>query len=333
MQLLKTQLITLAKMAAWRIGRQEMQPGNQDIFLFASRRGGSTWLMEVICSNPGIRWIDQPFSLFTGPQGLSQLIPVFECSEAINPDNGQLEMIRRYVGDLLSGRINMNTEWRLYSASFWRRKNRTLFKIVQGKSIAGQLCADFDAQPIVLFRHPVAQALSVMKAKWRCHASAFLNNCWFREEVLGDTAEKCDEFYDSEDPLVKYVLNWALENLLLIRSIESKKDWTWVTFEDCLVNPQRVVGVLAERFSLVQIDAMKRQIKVPSRTTGLTNENKKEPSGKKIGMWKDRCTLPQLGKCQELLDVLGIDLYSAHEPLPKIDLMQRLENLTANKLR
>ena len=52
---------TTIKRAIWKL--QRYQPGSPagHVALFASRRGGSSWIMEVISANPEFRYIAQPF--------------------------------------------------------------------------------------------------------------------------------------------------------------------------------------------------------------------------------------------------------------------------------
>jgi hypothetical protein len=53
----------LTKELLWYLTCQHEQGPEPNILLFATRRGGSTFVMELIGANRGIRSIDQPFEM------------------------------------------------------------------------------------------------------------------------------------------------------------------------------------------------------------------------------------------------------------------------------
>ena len=64
------------------------QPGDvNDVALFATRRGGSTWLMHVIAAAPGFRSLDQPFSVMTAnlTPGHYRRVPKYAYGEIVCP--------------------------------------------------------------------------------------------------------------------------------------------------------------------------------------------------------------------------------------------------------
>ena len=51
------------KQLIWKLSRFK-KGESPPIALFASRRGGSTWMMDVLAANRGLRYINQSFCLF-----------------------------------------------------------------------------------------------------------------------------------------------------------------------------------------------------------------------------------------------------------------------------
>lgn len=302
----------------------ELSPSSDDIFLFASRRGGSTWLMETICSDSSIHWIDQPFSFFSSHPSISKHLPEKPFSEYIELSSPtEISQVSAYTEDLLTGRLRLNSDWRLYERRFWSKKSRTLLKILQAKSIAEQLCKLFPATPLFLFRHPLPQAISVQKAGWTNHCPAFLRNEWFRESVLReDRANECEKIFEQSDELTKFVMNWSFENYLPLKYVATHHDWVRLSYEDCVLTPDKVVSFLQERLKLSNQQDLLNQMRRPSRTTKITQTNGQPSSSKlRIDSWFENCTSIQLAECQRILDILDIDVYEATCPTPNSNLL------------
>lgn len=70
---------------------------DDDILLFASRRGGSTWLSELIFAQDNIRFIDQPLSFFSSPPFLHTRLPMVNASQFIKLPGEQQEMVGEYL--------------------------------------------------------------------------------------------------------------------------------------------------------------------------------------------------------------------------------------------
>ena len=75
----------LVKELIWRYLIQ-LKPTKRPIFLYASRRSGSTLLMEVICANRGVMFSDQPFGLYTASSATINRLPVFPGGQVVSPD-------------------------------------------------------------------------------------------------------------------------------------------------------------------------------------------------------------------------------------------------------
>ena len=76
-----------------------------DIFVSSSRRSGSTWLMEGLCSARNIRYIDQLYSWYSASSQQRRVMPLLPYSQYINPSNSVDNHLKR----LLKSEILFNT--------------------------------------------------------------------------------------------------------------------------------------------------------------------------------------------------------------------------------
>src|SRR5688500_11353042 len=114
---LRESLRAVAKESVWLTVRYR-QGDRPAIGLFCSRRGGSTWLMEIIGANRGVLPLNQPVEAFTPnltPYQYARL-PAFDRGVIVHPDAEEEAELKAYTDELLAGRMRVNAPHR-----FWRR--------------------------------------------------------------------------------------------------------------------------------------------------------------------------------------------------------------------
>ena len=70
------------------ISNIHIQGDKKNIFLFATPRGGSTWVMEILASQPGMKYYDEPFSI---RRPNVQKVSRFTKWEDLMPEGGAFE--------------------------------------------------------------------------------------------------------------------------------------------------------------------------------------------------------------------------------------------------
>ena len=224
-----------------------------DIFLFASRRGGSTWLSELIFAQKGIRFIDQPLSFFSSPPFLHGHLPIVNESQFIRLTPPQEDRVKKYFEALSRGEFSNCSNSNPLKKRFWKKTDRTVFKILNGKAMIPWFLENIPGKVIVFFRHPFSQAQSVLKANWTPTAWAYPENGWFSSEVLsGEQLEFSRKILADGTKAEILVLNWFLENLIPTRLFQQKRDdILFVFYEDLLIDPE---SSLKKAFEFCQID-------------------------------------------------------------------------------
>lgn len=309
----------------WINLNRHRQGKKKNICIFASRRGGSTWLMELLGSNKGTKYIDQPFSIYSASPIKIKYLPVFEYGQFIHFDREEESIIRKYFNKLLEGSLKLNSQWKFWQKDFDFFSNRLALKIVDAKAIIDWIDECFDVYIIYLTRHPIAQALSVMRNGWGLTVKAYLRNAYFVEHYLDeDVLAYCYKILEQGPLLQKYVLNWALENLVPIRMMPYKPDWICISYEHLTLFPEKTILQLAKALDLNDIDAMMRKIRRPSISTKRFSTRSKrhmilsQNYDYIIKSWRKEISDKDERFAFNILEKLGITIYQYSQFLPNL---------------
>ncbi len=116
---LRDSLRAVAKESIWLTVRY--RPGSKPpIALFCTRRGGSTWLMEIIGANRGVLPLNQPLEILTPnltPHQYKRL-PKFDLGQIVHPDPDQERELRAYTDDLMAGQHRQPRRKKMFSAKY-----------------------------------------------------------------------------------------------------------------------------------------------------------------------------------------------------------------------
>lgn len=306
------------KEALWLLGRHRPGPG-RDIALFSTRRSGSTWLMEVIAVNRGVRYSDQPFSLHHPSPGHARRLPIPARSQFTSLHGEDEARVRAFVAAVLDGSLSVNAPWELWHPAYHWRTDRVVLKIVDAKALIDWLDRTFPLHIVYSTRHPIPTSLSVIRNGWALTAQAYLLDPRFVEAWLTD--EEVDDAWDvlrGGSPLEQHVLNWTLENLAPLRLLPDRPHWLVVPYEAATLDPAGTVDLLADRLDLPDRDRMHKQVRVASRSTrrlASTFDPAKE-ARERLRAWRRYVTEAEEDAAFEILDRFGVDLYRRGEDLP-----------------
>ena len=302
--------------AIWYLGCKHEQGDRPNILLFASRRGGSTWAMELIAANRGLRPLNQPLATLSRNVTYAQMleIPRFHEGQITSLDAETSKQLTALVGRILSGEVIINGPTKFWTNEFVRTSNRLVLKITDAKPIIDWFSSTFDADIVYLTRHPIPQALSCIRNGWTLTAAAHLRDRAFIEANLDATAEAlAHDVLAGDDELQKFVLNWALENAAPLRLLPDRPAWTHVRYEECVTDPEAVLARMAERLQLGDVDRMAATVDRPSgssrrSTDGTVQAIEAGQGSAAVDAWVDRVDDDAQRRAYDLLDALGIDM-------------------------
>lgn len=306
----------------WQIKRfsnfhiQGQQP---NIFIFSTARSGTTWLMEIIATQPTIKIIDEPLSIKNIKRFESTFGPLPYSWDILLPHPGREEVIERYFDDLTHNRISVGSR-RPFSHFHRILSRRIVFNIQRCKDLMNWFEERFAAKIVYLIRHPLPTSIS--RAEFE-RTPLFLTNDLYCERYLSPEQRAYGrEILKFGTDLEKKVLDWCLQNLPPLKFLD-RSHWLCVHYEDLTVDPEATLQRIAQELGLPRLDRMRQQITAPSSSQS-DNEMKRHIRQLSLGddrsyfvrKWRDKVSGEEEMRAFEILDSLDIDTYSIGQDMP-----------------
>jgi len=287
------------------------------IFIFSTRRSGSTLLMYMIHSQPGIDYVDEPLNMWRLHPHFHRL-PHPQGGMFVELSSDEEANLDRYMSGLLSGEIRFRHRGNLFDRNCTFVVRGLVVKNINATPLLPWFRRRFSGEFIHLIRHPVAVALSIQRRGWPSTAHTYLNNAEFCERNLHpETVDYARNILKQGTTLQTYILEWCLDNLRVLR--HARKDGVMtLSYEELVLHPDKVAGRLATRLELPDPGQMAAMINVPSRTS--TDDSKRQIAAEGpqalMGNWLRQVDQDELANSQDILDKFEIDVYQAGNPLP-----------------
>ncbi len=298
---------------------RHLPSGEPNVFIHSMPRSGSTWLMELILTQPGFASYNEPLNL--EKEGVRDNLGVSEWADLHKA--GFIDKLGPYIEALCSGSLRDSRFNRPSPFSpFYRAKTRRIvFKFIHGgEEYINWMAESFNGGVLYLVRHPVPVALS---RKYTRQLNTILDT-EFSQFLTESQLRVAKDVTSSDDQFARRVLDWCLWNSIALRS--RTDDWVVLTYEQLVVNPNPAVDHIADRLALPKPDRILKRLSVPSRSTNLSNpdtqevlRDKRDVAGKQwlVEKWINKVSEEELAVASELLDVFGLsEIYSVSAALP-----------------
>jgi len=318
---------TFAKHAIQQSGASELvkafsnhhRPGSRpNVFLVTTPRSGSTWLMELIWSQPGFKCCDEPLNLRR--PAVRRATGIASWHE-MDSEIGAAK-VERYFRAICSGRLHSADALPFRSKYYRFRTDRIVFKLLHGaEGKLPELASDCNARVVVLLRHPIAVSLS---REVFPRLEAFRTGASAARFSPGQLA-LADQVMASGSTLEKGVLAWCFQNALTLQGQEP--DWTVISYEQLVLDPEPVVAWLSERLELTDQALILARLREAAGNKGKSDEKTRQllaeqASGRLahrqalVEKWRARVTPEQERAAMSLLPAFGLDAYLAGRLLP-----------------
>ncbi len=292
----------------WLQGRMRADPAKA-ILLFASPRGGSTWLEEILGTIPRTATIWEPLDLENVPQfrqlgfAWRQHIPTGESW----PEAEEL-FIRLFSGGLLSPYLAQAT-----TPMALRRADRLIVKFVRGHLLLPWITERFQVpRPVLLVRHPCAVVASMRKhGAWKGHAIPPPPPPPHRYDALVRELHGLAKGITTEEEYLAYI--WCLTHAHLLHHPLNDAAWTTITYEELLLNTEATLRKVFTAWGMELPAAALEVATRPSRTTkpGSPTQDPQQ----QLAHWQKQLSQDQQQRIFAVLDRFGIGLYGA-DPMP-----------------
>ena len=297
------------------------KPGKEkNIFLFSMPRSGTTWLMEIIATQPGFKIVNEPFNLrkevVRDNLGLEEWESLMEI--------GNLPKIAAYLQHFIEGRDSDLRYFRQAPFSdLWKlRTNRIIFKLLFiGEGNLDWYVDTFNGEIIYLVRHPIPVSLSrAVHPRLKSFAESD-HKRHFTEEQLA----YAQEIIFHGDKFEQAVLDWCFQNAVALRNI--RPEWLVLSYEQMVMEPTLVIDALIDRFSFEKPELMYERVNKASNSTAKSNQEsqailmdetkRRENKRWLVEKWAAKVSEEQIAKTFEILKVFEVDFYEKGNFMPK----------------
>jgi hypothetical protein len=285
----------------------------KNVFIFSLPRSGSTWLMELIWSQPGFKYCNEPLNLkgklISNKSGISGFEELY--SDSVK------DKLLNYFKEIVNGRFHFldPNPFRKYYRFF---TSRVVFKVIHGgEKFINDISDDCNGRVIYLLRHPIPVALSrkVLPRMDQLCSDYVLNHFTEEERVAAKALN------ETGTSMERRVLAWCLQNKLAL--MQRRKDWLVITYEQLTVDPAPVIEVLVKELELSIPERIYKHITIPSAVSVQSDSDSigfMKVEGKErevlIEKWKNKVKPEEALKLMEICNKFGMDIYSADKGMP-----------------
>ena len=239
--------------------RQGQKP---NIFLFSTPRSGSTWLMELIASQKGIKACNEPFNIRK-----SHIVKTLGISDwKVLANEASLPVLKKYLDDYVAGKLPLAYFDLLpYEKQHQYFTNRIIFKILfAGEDHIDWFQKNFNAPALFLIRHPLPVSLSREQLP-RLHS--YLNSD-YRNNFTEEQIKEAGKIIEKGSKLEQAVLDWCFQNVPPLK--KPAKTQLTITYEQLVLDPVPIINKLTEVLSLENKEkCWKGSVSLPGRFPNL----------------------------------------------------------------
>jgi hypothetical protein len=300
-----------AKDAVRAVSNIHRQGALPNIFLFATARGGSTWLMEILASQPGMKYYDEPFNIRRKNVIRTGLFPTWDT---LMPDSGDPARIVDYLTKLEEGAFAfMNPP--PFRPHHRLMTNRIVFKIHELEHLMGHIARARHGQIVYLLRHPIPTSMSRAVLP---RLELFLTSTFYAG-VIGDRhrLEEIQRLGRTGSKLVQGVVSWCYENVVPLRMPDF--DGLVVTYEELVLNPMRSCDLLLNYCNFEDRASMVRAFGEPSTNINMSSAETQAVMSQSderqrrlylVGKWKTKVTSEDTAAVSHVMKLFGLDVYT-----------------------
>lgn len=285
--------------------------------IVSAPRSGSTWLLELVLTQPGFKPCSEPFNL--RKQAVVRRLGLERWEQLNDEDN--LPQMKAYLETFLENRYVAAFKGLRPGQPFHRYlTHRIAFKILFAcEHRLDWLQQTLRARTVVMVRHPIPVALS-RKALPRLES--FLEP-GFREHLSPEQLRAARRLAASGDGLQRAVLDWCLQYCVPLQRF--REDFLLVTYEQLVMRPEPVLHALADHLQLPSVEPMRARIGRPSASVSksgaatasfLSDGSARDDRRWLIDKWRSSLSSQREDALMHIVQDFDIDVYAAGDSMP-----------------
>ncbi|MEP6716250.1 MAG: sulfotransferase [Terriglobia bacterium] len=287
------------------------------ILITGSHRSGSTWVGKMVAASPSVAYISEPFNpahsrgifnattdrWFTCVSGADR----FRYESALRDTIAFHYALKTGLGSLQSprGLARVLVEYSNCLLYGWQ-KRRALLKDPIALFSAEWIASTFDAQVVVIVRHPAAFVNSLIKAQWRHPFSHFLDQAELMATRLAPFRDEIERMAREKHDIVdEGILLWRIMHRLILDYRKANPGWLFVRHEDLSGNPIDAFDAVFNYLKIEYTPAVKKTVRLYTRSGNPIERGEtgqafaRLDSRRNVDRWMQRLSAEQIQRIRE----------------------------------
>lgn len=270
------------------------------IVICGSIRSGSTWLAELLSTADRHVQIFEPLH----PDYVKQVTPIMPKRNWFVASEKQWPEGEKFYQKVLSGKLV--NPWMLSQIPLKKlfTAQRLVIKFVRANMMFGWLTKLPNIRkPVLVMRHPCAIISSELAKGWGPTTTKVLGNAYF--ELIPEIKEKCKNLSKPEEIAA---IGWCMRYHAPLHQA-NPDDYILVTYEALVRNGEHELSRIYEGWGTALDKSLVEKLDKPSDTSTGNSfiVQGKDP----LAGWKSKLTEEQISNVLKVLDIFGMDFYSA----------------------
>ncbi|MDN3652420.1 hypothetical protein QWY77_06540 [Thalassotalea ponticola] len=259
---IKAQLRHVANNSLGRL-HYRRSAGKGNIMLFSNRRGGSTWLIELLSAEPNTKRSVEIFDVTLNHNPYRSRLPDDQNGFFVDLSTAEQEQLFDYYQAIESGQIVYNTQWKFWQQPYNFVYDRHIFKLFYVKNYIAEFERRFPGHIIFQMRHPVATAMSIERLGWPNCAKPYVNSKQVGQLLTPEQHQVANAVLEKGTSLEQHVLGWFLENWIPI-TLAPTSSWLVLQYETMVREPLQTASLLSSRLQLTGSEQFLNNYRKPS---------------------------------------------------------------------
>lgn len=296
------------------------------VLVTGTHRSGTTWIGDMLSKDQHTLYIHEPFNVPL-QQRRGRNAPSFYWYHAIDKGE-QRPVVRSYLAGF------QNNTWNNILQNYYRRNwrvsakwlrlafnthKRFVYKDPLALLSAPWFAEQFNANVVVLIRHPAAFAASLKVKNWQFPFSDLANQPLVVDNVPQNLREGILQYAHSRPDIIhQSALLWSVLHFFIQKYREQYPEWNFVRHEDISTDPMHHFRGLYDRLGLSYNEHVEQAIlqsskgSLPSDNSTRTNMLQRDSSAN-ISTWKSRLTTEEINFLKEATEPISRHFYSEND--------------------
>lgn len=254
----------------------------QWILVSGSHRSGTTWMGNMLSLSEQVAYIHEPFNIGIKKDDNHPFKQTFEYITKRDSAERQAE-----IKSFLENSIPEDFDFA------WNKK--VLLKDPIAVMSAEWIVEEFDANVVMMIRHPAAFIASLKIKNWRFDFNNYTRQPRLMEEVLYPFKDEI-EAYAANPPTIidQGILLWRIIYSRILDYQKKHPEWVFVRHEDVSMNPLAEIKKIYHKFGMFFSE--ETQEKIEEATSAKVDSQFKRDSRKNIYAWLNRLSEQEIAK-------------------------------------